>query len=116
MKFQDLDSGFSTPKYSDLDHVVPVRCEAQVSCVSNNSREQVGEAGFSLGGSLQLPARMLTLPGVKPAVGGELVWTPDLCPRRRARVVQLAGRGAEAVLGPGLGLHGEDFGQTLAGC
>lgn len=49
--------------------------------MSHSSREQVGEAGFSLGGSLQLPARMLTLPGVKPTVGGELVWTPDLACR-----------------------------------
>lgn len=85
----------------------------QASCVPHSSREQVGEAGFSLGGSLQLLGRMLTLLGVKPTVWGEPVWIPDLCPLREA-VVQLAGRGAEAALGPGPGLHREDIGQTLA--
>lgn len=36
-------------------------------------------------------------------------------PAEEVRVVQLAGRGAEAALGPGPSLHREDFGQTLLG-
>lgn len=79
------------------------------SWVSHSSPERVGEAGVSLSGSSQLPAWMLTPPGLKPAVRGSQ--------HEEGRVVPLAGRGAEAALGgPGPGLHGEDFGQALGSC
>lgn len=74
---------------------LPVYSPGEDSWVSHSSRQRVGEAGVSLCGSSQLPAWMLTLPGLKPAVRGSQ--------HEEGRVVPLAGRGAEAALGgPGL--------------